>query len=67
MRIAFILSIVVAITAFSYYIGTQRGMVKSLQDEIDTQREIDDAQNACPDDLPFLERLQCHNKRTGDL
>ena len=67
MRIAMALSILVAIIAFSYYIGTQRGMVDDLQDQIDTQQERDDAKDACPDGLPFLERLQCHNERTGNL
>lgn len=42
------------------YIGAQWDSKQDIQKELDTKNAIDDAQNACPDNLPWHERvLKC--------
>ena len=46
------------------YIGIQWDSKQDIQEELDTTNEINDAQDACPDSLPWLERLQCLTARS---
>ena len=62
-RALIIIGLALALACLAYWQGGGKLRERLLQDQIDTINEAQDAQDACPDSLPWLERLLCHRER----
>ena len=63
-RILALIALVAVLFNAGVYIGIQWDAKRDIQEELDTTNEINDAQDACPRDLPWFERLQCLTGRS---
>lgn len=51
-----LLVLIIVIGAGLYFVADVR---RDARADIETDRRIEDARDACPDDLPWRERLRC--------